>query len=109
MTLFDDREKAFEAKFHLDQETQFKVNIRRDKLLGLWAAERLGLTGDAAKAYALTVVDAEFSEPDHDASHKVLRDFAEKGLTIEDRTVRRELARLAELAREQISSEVAKK
>lgn len=109
MTLFDEREKAFEAKFHHDQELQFKLNIRRDKLFGMWAAEQLGLSGDAALAYALSVVDAEFSEPDHDVSHKVLRDFAAKGVTVEERLVHKEMARLAEVAREQITSEIIKK
>jgi hypothetical protein len=109
MTMFEDREKAFEAKFRLDQETQFKVNIRRDKLLGLWAAEKLGLTGDAAKAYALTVVDAEFTEPDHDASHKVVRDFVASGVAVDEASVRKEFARLGELARAEITAEILKK
>lgn len=108
MTMFDDREKAFEAKFRLDQETQFKINIRRDKLLGLWAAEQLGLAGDAAKAYALSVVDAEFTEPDHDASHKVVRDFQAKGIEIDDAEVLKQVERTAELARAQISAEFKK-
>lgn len=108
MTLFNDREKAFEAKFRLDQETQFKVNIRRDKLLGLWAAEQLGLSGDAAKAYALAVVDAEFSEPDHDASHKVVRDFQAKGVDIDEAKVQKEMQRLTDLARAEIVSELKK-
>lgn len=109
MTMFDDREKAFEAKFHLDQEIQFKVNIRRDKLLGLWAAEKLGLNGDAAKAYALSVVDAEFTEPDHDASHKVVRDFAARGVPLDQAAVSKELARLADVARAEITSEIVSK
>lgn len=108
MTTFDDREKAFEAKYRLDQEIQFKVNIRRDKLLGLWAAERLGLSGDAAKAYALSVVDAEFSEPDHDVGHKVMRDLAERGIDMDEDVLRREMARLEELARKQIVEEIKK-
>lgn len=108
MTTFDDREKAFEAKYRLDQEVQFKVNIRRDKLLGLWAAERLGLSGDAAKAYALAVVDAEFTEPDHDASHKVVRDFVAKGVALDEAAVHKEVGRLTEIAREQITAEIRK-
>lgn len=108
MTTFDGREKAFEAKYQLDQETQFKVNIRRDKLLGLWAAERLGLSGDSAKAYALTVVDAEFSEPDHNASHKVMRDFVTNGVALDEAAVKKEFARLEGVARGQITAEVVK-
>jgi hypothetical protein len=109
MTLFEDREKSFEAKFRLDQETCFKLNVRRDKLLGMWAAEQLGLTGDAAKAYALSVVDAEFSEPDHDAGHKVVRDFAAAGVAITEETVRQQLLKMFETAREQILQEIEKK
>ncbi|MBC7908518.1 MAG: DUF1476 domain-containing protein [Rhodospirillaceae bacterium] len=109
MTTFDGREKAFEAKYQLDQETQFKVNIRRDKLLGLWAAERLGLSGDSAKAYALTVVDAEFSEPDHDASHKVMRDFAANGVAVSDAEVKKEFSRLEGIARGQLTEEIVSK
>lgn len=109
MTMFDEREKAFEAKYQLDQEIGFKVNVRADKLLGLWAAEKLGLTGDAAKAYALAVVDAEFSEPDHDAAHKVSRDFAKAGLAIDDAAVHVEKDRLKAAARQQIMDEASKK
>jgi Uncharacterized conserved protein len=109
MTMFDDREKAFEAKFRLDQELQFKANIRRDKLLGMWAAEKLGLSGDAAKAYALSVVDAEFSEPDHNAGHKVARDFAARGVALDEDAVQKEMARLGEVARAEIASEIAGK
>lgn len=106
MTTFDEREKGFEAKFKLDQEMQFKANVRRDKLLGLWAAEQMGITGDAAKAYALTVVDAEFSEPDHDASHKVARDLAAKGIQIEERLLKKEVERCHQQAIAQLTEEL---
>lgn len=109
MTLFDDREKAFEAKYRLDQETGFKVGIRRDKLLGLWAAELLGLAGDAAKAYALAVVDAEFSAADHDACAKVVKDLADKGVAVDAHRVRKEYDRLSEVAREQVLQELPAK
>lgn len=102
MTTFDEREKAFEAKFKLDQELLFKANVRRDKLLGLWAAEQMGMSGDAAQAYALAVVDAEFSEPDHDATHKVARDLAAHGVSVEERVLKREADRLLALAIEQL-------
>ncbi|OAN53939.1 hypothetical protein A6A04_13700 [Paramagnetospirillum marisnigri] len=108
MTAFDDREKAFEAKFHLDQEMEFKATIRRDKLLGLWAAEKLGLADDAAKAYALSVVDAEFSAPDHDAGHKVLDDLAAGGVAVSEGEVRHQMAVLLVLAREQILTEMSR-
>ncbi|MBR9972286.1 DUF1476 domain-containing protein [Magnetospirillum sulfuroxidans] len=106
MTTFDDREKGFEAKFKLDQEMQFKANVRRDKLLGLWAAEQMGISGDAALAYALSVVDAEFSEPDHDATHKVARDLAAKGVVIEDRLFQKEVQRCQNLAMAQLTEEM---
>ncbi|MEW5727895.1 MAG: DUF1476 domain-containing protein [Pseudomonadota bacterium] len=108
MTLFDDREKAFEAKYRMDQETDFKITVRRDKLLGLWAAGRMGLEGDAAKAYALTVVDAEFTEPDHDATHKVQRDLAAKGVELDEVEFARQVALLREEARSQIIAEYKK-
>lgn len=108
MTMFDEREKAFEAKFKLDEEVQFKVNIRRDKLLGLWAAERMGMDGDAAKAYALSVVDAEFSAPDHDPAHKVALDLAAKGLGVDDATLRKQFAACRDQAVVEITAELKK-
>ncbi len=102
MNSFSDREKAFEAKFHLDQEMEFKVKIRRDKLLGLWAAERMGLSDDAAKAYALSVVDVEFTGADHDAGHKVAMDFAAAGLALDEAAIRHRMEELLVLAHEQI-------
>ena len=66
MSTFDSREQAFEAKFAHDEEMQFKAQARCNKLLGLWAAEMLGKSGDAAEAYAKTVVTADFQEPGHE-------------------------------------------
>lgn len=108
MNVFDDREKAFEAKFHLDQEMEFKTTIRRDKLLGLWAAEKLGLADDAAKAYALTVVDVEFSATDRDAGHKVAADFAAAGVAVDEGALRHQMAVLRVLAREQLIAEMSR-
>lgn len=107
-TVFDDREKAYEAKFHIDQELEFKVKIRRDKLLGLWAADKMGIAGDAAKAYALAVVDIEFDATDRDAGHKVSRDFAANGVVLDEAQVRHQMAVFLELAREQLLAEMAK-
>ncbi len=67
MTTFDKREEAFEKKFALDEEQKFKAEARRNRLLGLWAAGKLGLSGDAAGAYAKEVVAAEFGEGGDDA------------------------------------------
>ncbi|TAN57836.1 MAG: DUF1476 domain-containing protein [Magnetospirillum sp.] len=108
MNVFDDREKAFEAKFHLDQEMEFKVSIRRDKLLGLWAAEKMGIGGDSAKTYALSVVDVEFDGSDHDAGHKVARDFIASGVDIDEAEIRHQMVLLLVIAKDQIFTELAK-
>jgi hypothetical protein len=80
MTTFDDRENAFENKFAHDQEMQFKAEARRNKLLGLWAAELLGKTGDEADAYAIEVVKADFEEAGHeDVMRKVAGDLGDRG------------------------------
>ena len=80
MTTFDKREEGFEKKFALDSEQTFKAGARRNKLLGLWAAEKLGLTGDAAAAYAKEVVAADFEEAgDQDVQNKVREGFRRQG------------------------------
>src|SRR3954467_9384059 len=74
MTTFDKREEGFEKKFAHDEELRFKANARRNKMLGLWAAEKLGISGDAAGAYARDVVMSDFEEGgDHDVLKKVRR------------------------------------
>ena len=90
MTSFDDREKAFEDKFAKDAEFQFKVTARRNKLLGLWAAEKLKLTPEEAEAYAKTVVAADFEEAgDDDVFRKVHGDLAAQGIGTSEHEVRR--------------------
>src|SRR5579872_4733987 len=79
MTAFDDREKDFEARYKHDQDLQFKVKARRNRLLGLWAAERMGLSADAAEGYAKEVVAAEFSGGDKVIIDKICADLAAKG------------------------------
>ncbi len=102
---FNDREKAFESKFSHDQETDFKINVRRNKLLGLWAAGKLGLSDDEAEAYAQEVVKADFEEVGHDdVVRKVLADFTEKGLDISKHLIETELLKLTSVAREQVVS-----
>ena len=87
MTTFDDRESGFEAKFAHDEEMQFKAQARANKLLGLWVAEKLGKTGDAAADYAATVVKADFEEAGHeDVYRKVAGDLGGKATEIEIRT-----------------------
>ena len=80
MSSFDKREEGFEKKFALDAEQKFKAEARRNKLLGLWAAEKLGLTGDAATAYSKEVVAADFEEAgDEDVQNKVREGFRRQG------------------------------
>ncbi len=76
MNTFKDRQKAFESKFAFDEETAFKAQARANKLLGLWAAEKLGLSGENASAYALEVVKSDFEEPGlEDVFRKVSKDL----------------------------------
>ncbi len=101
MTTFDNRENAFENKFAHDAELQFKVIARRNKLLGLWAAERLGLTGEAAETYAKSVVAADFEEAgDEDVIRKLVADLAATGAA--DADIRAALATKATEAHHQI-------
>jgi hypothetical protein len=89
MTTFDKREEGFEKKFALDEELKFKAEARRNKLLGLWVAEQLRLSGDAANDYAKTVVAADFEEAgDAAVVHKVMRDLAAKGIELAEPQLR---------------------
>ena len=107
MTQFNDREKAFETKFQKDQELQFKVNARRNKLLGLWAAEKLGIGGDDADAYAKEVVVSDFEAPgDDDVLKKVHGDLSNKGIDITEHAVRLEMDRLLVRAKSEIAEEI---
>lgn len=86
MTTFDKREEGFEKKFALDEEQKFKAEARRNKFLGLWVAEKLGLSGEAANAYAKDVIAAEFQEAgDADVVRKVMGDLKAKGVAITER------------------------
>jgi hypothetical protein len=106
MTTFDEREKAFEAKFKRDQELRFKVRARRNKLLGLWAAEQMGVKGDAAEAYAKEVVAADFEKVgEEDVVARLLRDFAAKGVKHDAAKVHREMERLLAVAKEQAAKQ----
>ncbi len=80
-TTFDEREKAFEKKFALDQDLRFKATVRRNKLLGLWAAEKMGMSKEEADAYAMDVVKADFEKVgEDDVIGKVLADFTKKNI-----------------------------
>jgi hypothetical protein len=103
MNTFDDRKKGFENKFAHDEELRFKATARRNKLLGLWAAEKLGLVGDAANDYAKEVVASDFEEAgDDDVVRKVLGDFKAKNVDQSDHQVRRTMDELMATAVEQI-------
>ena len=106
MTSFDDREKGFERKFAHDDELNFKAIARRNKLLGLWAAEKLGKTGDAATEYAKEVVLADFDlEHDgvkHDIVAKLLKDFYNLRIEVSEKEIRAEMERLLPIARVEI-------
>jgi hypothetical protein len=105
MTTFDKRKEGFESKFAHDQELRFKATARRNKLLGLWAAEKLGLEGAEAEAYAKTVVSADFSEPgDEDVFRKVRTDFDAKRVHQSDHQIRRTMDELMAKAVEQIEN-----
>jgi hypothetical protein len=102
MTSFDDREKQFEH----DQGLQFKVNARKNKLLGLWAAGLMGKTGEAAEAYAKEVVVADLDKPgDSDVMGKLVKDLAAAGKPTEEHTIRRQAERLLADARNQVMAE----
>lgn len=105
MAAFDERERDFEARFKHDQELQFKVKARRNHLLGLWAARRMGLGEEAAQAYAKAVVDAEFEGGDQHVIDKVCADLNAKGQGCTPAQLRFELTHLEETAKQQVMRE----
>ena len=103
MTTFDDREKGFESKYALDQEQEFKAVARRNKLLGLWAAEKMGLSADSAEEYGRAIVKADFEQPgEEDVYRKTAQDLEGAGLTVSEGEIRRKMDELSSVAREQI-------
>ena len=106
MAGFNDREKAFENKFKHDEELRFKAMARRNKLLGLWAAEKMGLADAEASVYAMDVVKSDFEEAgDDDVLRKVLGDLQAKGIESSEHIVRKHMDELLETAIKQISAE----
>ena len=106
METFDKRGKTFEAKYAHDQETLFKIGARRNKLLGQWMAEQLGLFGADAEAYAKAVVASDFEKPgDEDVFEKVWADVESKGVSLTEGQVREKMQDLMETAREQVTTE----
>jgi len=99
MTTFDKREEAFEKKFAHDEELKFKATARRNKLLGLWAAEKMGMSGAEAEAYAKSVAVADLQEPgEQDVLRKIRRDFDAKGVVQSDHQIGRVMSELMEKA-----------
>lgn len=106
MTDFNDRERAEEAKFAMDEETAFRVAARRNKLLGQWAAEKMGLTVEETDAYAKSVVQADFEEAgDEDVIRKLLGDLTGAGIEIDEAAVRSALEEKSVEARRQLMGE----
>ena len=106
MANFEEREKGFERKFAHDEELKFRATARRNRLLGLWAAEQMGLTGDDAQAYAREVVKADLAEPgEEDVFRKIRADFDAKGVGQSDHQIRRKMVETMGEAVGQIESE----
>jgi len=106
MAQFDDRERGEEARFALSAELAFKAEARRNKLLGIWAAELMSLSGDAAKAYAADVVAADLTAAgEEDVFAKVSADLKAKGIAVSDAVIRQKMAQLIAISKEQIVSE----
>lgn len=105
MTTFDKREEGFEKAFALDEETRFRALARRNKKLGLWAAEKLGLTGEAAQEYAKEVVVADLQEAgDEDVFRKLRADFDAKKVDVSDHQIRRNMDELLAVAAAEVKS-----
>jgi hypothetical protein len=107
MASFDDRKKGFERKFEHDQELRFKVTARRNRLLGHWAAQEMGLPASEHDDYAKSVVMADFEKPgDSDVIEKVMADFSAKGIAMSEHRIRKHMDELMAVAREQVMKEV---
>ncbi|BCG94944.1 DUF1476 domain-containing protein [Mesorhizobium sp. 131-2-1] len=105
MSSMKDREEGFERKFVFDEELRFKASARRNKALGMWAAEKLGKSGADAEAYAKQVVVADIEEAgDHDVFRKIRKDFDDAGVNQSDHQIRRTMDELMAEAIEQIKN-----
>ena len=108
MTTFDDREHAFEAHFAFEEEQDFMVKARRDRLAAEWAAELMGLKPDQVEPYVLSVVRADLAQPNTEEVYtKLLADLSGAGLDVRPAEVREKIIRLTEVARQQVSGERA--
>lgn len=107
MTTFDDRERAFEAKFARDEDVAFRISARRNRLLGQWAAAKMQLTPEETDAYAKAVVQADFEEAgDEDVIRKLLGDLLAAGIEVDDATIRSAIQEQTVEARRQLMGEV---
>jgi hypothetical protein len=107
MTTFDDRERAFEAKYARDEDMAFRVSARRNRLLGQWAAAKMNLTPEETDAYAKAVVQADFEEAgDEDVIRKLLGDLLAAGVEVDDATIRQAISEQTIEARRQLMGEV---
>jgi len=107
MTTFDEREKGFEAKFAHDQDLEFKAHARRNRLLGLWAGELMGLAKQHLEDYAKAVVKSDFEQTgDEDVLRKLFEDLKGAGVAVGERDVRLKMDELMALAREQLRTGV---
>ena len=105
MSSMKDREEGFETKFVHDEEVKFKAHARRNRLLGLWVAEKLGKTGGDADAYAKEVVKSEIEEAgEEDVFRKIATDLAAAGIEVSEHQIRRKMQELMSMAIEQIRS-----
>jgi hypothetical protein len=102
MSEFDKREEGFEKKFALDEEQKFKAEARRNRLLGLWAAEKLGITGEAASAYSKEVVAADFEQTG--VLRKVMDDFAAKNVVVTEQAIRAKMNELIAVAAAEVKA-----
>ena len=104
MSKFDEREKGFEKKFIRDEELQFKVNAKRNKYLGEWAAEKLGKTNIDKEAYVQEVIKSDFAEPgDEDVFRKIQSDFKKASISISESEIREQMSSLLERAKKEFS------
>jgi hypothetical protein len=101
MSKFDERQRSFESKFARNEEVKFKATARRNKLIGLWAAELLGKSGEDAEAYAKEVVRADFEEAGHEDVVRKLR--ADLGDNVDEQTIRAKLDEMLLVAKEQLA------
>ncbi|QQN62532.1 DUF1476 domain-containing protein [Bradyrhizobium diazoefficiens] len=105
MSEINKREEGFEKKFALDEEQKFRAEARRNRLLGLWAAEKLGISGDAASAYAKEVVAADFEEAgDGDVLRKIMTDFAGKNVAVTEQAIRGKMNELIAVAAAEVKA-----